>query len=315
MHNVQQRQLLKEEVEFYISNLSNQLCDYVKEPLKTSRRALSETYKQEAPWVLLPLMVCESICGSFDKALPLCASLQFFMAAGDVFDDIEDNDSPLSMSSKYGSAITNNVATTLLILGEKAIGGLKNRNVEDHTIVDIMEIINSYYLTACKGQHLDLSYGNTPDISEDDYLNILSLKSASQIECACYAGSLLATNNRDVQDIFKEFGHDLGMIGQITNDISGIITGKDIIKKNVTLPVIFALYQSDVHIYNILKNYYTNKSKPDIGAEQILEILSNTGAIHYTAIKLESFRLNTIDTLNRAEKLGIKIDSLREFLK
>ncbi len=70
-----------------------------------------------------------------------------------------------------------------------------------------------------------------------------------------------------------------------------------------------------MHIYNILKNYYTNKSKPDIGAEQILEILSNTGAIHYTAIKLESFRLNTIDTLNRAEKLGIKIDSLREFLK
>jgi hypothetical protein len=94
MHNVQQRQLLKEEVEFYISNLSNQLCDYVKEPLKTSRRALSETYKQEAPWVLLPLMVCESICGSFDKALPLCASLHFLWLPVMFSTIYEDNDSP-----------------------------------------------------------------------------------------------------------------------------------------------------------------------------------------------------------------------------
>jgi geranylgeranyl pyrophosphate synthase len=315
MHNVKQRQLLKEEVEFCISILSDQLCEYIKEPLKASRRILSSTSKQEAPWVLLPLITCESICGSFDKALPLCASLQFFMAAGDVFDDIEDNDSPLSMSSKYGAAISNNVATILLVLGEKSIARLKIKNVDDKKIVRILDTINNYYLSACTGQHEDLSNGKQIDISENDYLDILGLKSASQIECACYTGALLATEDETIFDTFKEFGYNLGMMAQIMNDISGIIKKKDIINKKITLPVIYALSQSEENVGNTLKQYYQNQSDTDSTIEKISDILSNSGALHYTAIKMESFRLSAFDTLKRAEQLGASVNSLREFLK
>ena len=85
---------------------------------------------------------------------------------------MEDNDAPLSLSAKYGKAIANNVATTLLVLGEKAIARLKDKNIDDKKIVLILNAINSYYLTACTGQHKDLSYCNKVDISENDYLDI-----------------------------------------------------------------------------------------------------------------------------------------------
>jgi geranylgeranyl pyrophosphate synthase len=84
--------------------------------------------------------------------------LQFFMAAGDVFVDIEDNDSPQSLSAKYGSAVATNVATTLLVLGEKSIARLKEKNVDANTIVRILDATNSYYIDACTGQHMDLSF-------------------------------------------------------------------------------------------------------------------------------------------------------------
>jgi geranylgeranyl diphosphate synthase type I len=314
MWQYQQRYPLKEEIEEIVSSLPEDLCALVKEPLTVSRRGLAVASEQEAPWVLLPLMVCESIRGSYEKALPFCASMQFFMAAGDVFDDIEDRDSPLSLCSKYGTAITNNIATTLLVLGEKAIAKLKDRDIEEETIVRILETINSYYLTACTGQHLDLLYERKLNISEDEYLNVLSLKSASQIECSCYTAALLATDDEKLHDIFKNFGYNLGMIAQITNDISGIITGKDIFKRKITLPVIFALSQTKGEKHTQIEDYYIKKRKLNHSTEQISQLLSNTGAIHYTAIKLESFRMDTSAALNKAEQAGANIERLREFL-
>jgi geranylgeranyl pyrophosphate synthase len=315
MYDGNARQLLSEEMNYFISLLPEEMGCYAREPLTVSRRALSVTDEHEPPWILLPAVVCGAICGISEKAIPICASLQFFMAAGDVFDDIEDNDSPLSLCSKYGTAITNNIATTLLVLGEKAIARLKDRDIEEKTIVRILETINSYYLTACAGQHLDLSCGNKINISEDDYLRILSLKSASQIECACYTGSILATDNKEIHDIFKEFGYNLGMMAQIINDISGIINEKDLLNKKITLPVIFALSQTEDANHKQLRDYYINRLYSTIGEEQTLKILSDTGAIHYTAIKLESYKIYASDALDKADRAGINTKRLRDFLK
>jgi geranylgeranyl pyrophosphate synthase len=315
MRQIEHANLLKEEIESCVSSLPEELRGFVREPLTVSRRGLSVPSEHEPPWILLPLVACGSISGSSEKALPLAASIQFFMAAGDVFDDIEDNDSPISLCAKYGTAVTNNIATTLLVLGEKAIARLKDRNVEDNIIIRILDSVNSYYLTACKGQHMDISHGNNIEISENDYLEILSLKSASQIECACYTGALLATDNEEILEGFKEFGYNLGMMAQITNDISGIINKKDIINKKITLPVIFALAQSEKPVYTLLEQYYSSQSDSDITAEQISDVLSSSGALHYAAIKMESYRLLTTRAIDKCEDNKIDADILRMFVK
>jgi geranylgeranyl pyrophosphate synthase len=309
-----QRQLLREEVLSVLSGLPGGLSNIAKEPLMVSRRGLASILEEELPWVLLPLVVYESISHNTETALPLCASLQFFMAAGDVFDDIEDNDAPLSLSSKYGTAITNNIATTLLVLGEKAIARLKYKKLDDNKIVRMLDIINSYYLTACAGQHKDLLYGKQIDISENEYLAILGLKSASQIECACYTGALLATENEELLNIFKDFGYNLGMMTQIVNDISGILSNKDIQKRKITLPIIYALNQTSRYDNFDLRNYYLENGE-NISSEQIKQILSNIGAIHYAAIKMESYKLFALKSLDNAKQMNINVDKLREFIK
>jgi geranylgeranyl pyrophosphate synthase len=315
MNDGLQRELLRNEIELAISSLSKELRGLVSEPLTVSRRGLAVASEHEAPWILLPLITCESICGHNEEAMPLCASLQFFIAAGDVFDDVEDNDSPLSLSAKYGLAITNNIATTLLVLGEKAIARLKDKNVGDKKIVRLLDTINYYYLTACTGQHKDLLYGKEIDISEKDYLDILALKSASQIECACYTGALLATDNEDLLNIFKDFGYNLGMMAQIMNDISGIIDKKDIINKKITLPVIFALSQTEEPSLSKLERYYKDKIDNDIAPEQISDIISNSGAMYYAAVKMEYYRVLMSEAIEKAENHGIDSENLKVFLK
>ena len=183
MWEERQIELLRDEVEAVLSSLADTtgLYDLVKQPLSESTRVLDNGNARRRFWPLLPLMVCESISGDYQKAIPAAASIQLLMAAGDVFDDIEDADSSDSLLSRYGPAIAINVATTLFSLAEQAITRLKGRGVSDSTIVLVTNVVNSLCTTACKGQHLDLSSNLREPLSEDTYLRILGMKSASQV--------------------------------------------------------------------------------------------------------------------------------------
>jgi geranylgeranyl pyrophosphate synthase len=278
-------------------------------------RALSIDGANHRSWPLLPLMVCEAISGHYEQAVPIAASLQLLLASGDVFDDIEDADSSQSLSARYGSAIATNVATTLLILAERAITRLKTRGVSDCMIIRIIDAVNSYYTIACAGQHLDLSLSLEMASSEDIYFKVTGMKSASQVECACYVGALLATENQELIDIFTIFGHNLGMAAQITNDIYGITRGSDILKQKMTLPVLYALAQTNYQAHNQLERTFVNPSESEFNPAQIKDFLFRSGAIHYATIKMEFYKLLAQGSLFKAEKAGARVEQLKLFLK
>ncbi|MDY6911385.1 MAG: polyprenyl synthetase family protein, partial [Chloroflexota bacterium] len=179
MWHEEQAKLLRFEIESHLFNAIEQehLRELVKIPLTTARRALS--HECDSSWPLLPLMVCEGICGRYQHALPAAAALQLLLAAGDVFDDIEDEDSPGSLPAKYGQAIATNAATALIILAEKALAHLVNEETTRQAGICILQKVNEFYTTACIGQHLDLPSNECPPISEDRYFHIAAMKSAS----------------------------------------------------------------------------------------------------------------------------------------
>ena len=291
------------------------LYDLVKEPLTQARRGLATEGAYDRPWPLLPLIVCEVISGCYEHALPAAAGLQLLMAAGDVFDDIEDADSSESLSARHGSAVATNVATALLILAEKAIMRLKGRGVEDHNIVRIIDVVNSLYTTACVGQHLDLSLASEMALSEEVYLKVVGMKSATQVECTCTVGALLATANQELIDTFATFGHNLGMAAQITNDIQGIIHGSDIVKGKTTLPLIYALTQTAGEARNELERTFGKQSESVFDPVRIRDLLFRTGAVHYATIKMEFYKQRSLDILSQVEKAGFSAERLKLFLQ
>lgn len=318
MWKERQAEFLRDEIEAVLRPLADMTSfyDLVKEPLtKTGRGSASEGARAYL-WPLLPLMVCEAICRRYENALPVAAALQFLMAAAEVFDDIEDADYSKSLSARYGSAVATNAATTLLILAERAIVRLKARGVEDSIIVRVMDSVNSFYTTACAGQHLDLSLTSEMGVSEDLYLRVAGMKSASTAECACYIGALLANANNGLVDVFGRFGHNLGMASQIANDIQGITLGNDIVKGKITLPMIYALAQADQETRNQLKRAFSKQSEatPD-PTQKIRELLFRTGAIHYAATKMEFYKQRALDNLSEARKAGVRVKRLKLFLE
>lgn len=314
-----QAEKLRDEIEAVLAPLSNvtDLYDLVKEPLSQARRGLAVGSEHDRPWPLLPLIVCEAACGYYEHALPAAAVIQLLKAAGDVFDDIEDADSSESLSARYGPAVATNVGTTLLSLAEKSITRLKGRGVSDYIIVRVMDVVNSFCTTACAGQHLDLSLSSEMAISEDVYLRVIDMKSASQVECSCHVGALLANASQELIDTFTLFGHNLGMASQITNDIQGIIHGSDITRKRITLPIIYALAQTEGEAHNRLESVFgkQSESKPKLDPVQIRDSLFRTGAIHYATIKMEFYKQLALDILSEAEEAGASVERLKLFLE
>jgi geranylgeranyl pyrophosphate synthase len=311
-----QADLVNDEIEVLLASLSGVagFSDIIREPLAGFRQRMVSEAVCYKPWHLLPLVVCEAICGYYEHAIPASAALQLFMAAGEVFDDIEDVDAAGSLPAKYGPAIATNTATALLILAEGVISRLKARDVEDRIIVRVMGAFNSFYTTACAGQHLDLSL-TSKTVSEDIYLRVVSMKSATTIECACHIGAVLATASQELIDSFTPFGHNLGMASQIANDIQGITCRSDIVKHRVTLPVIYALAHTEGEAHNRLELAFSKPCECVPSPTQTKDLLFESGAIHYAMIRMEIYKQRALNILNRLENTGTNVERLRLFLE
>jgi geranylgeranyl pyrophosphate synthase len=312
-----QAEKLRREIEELLVPLSDAkgLRDLIREALTQGRRGLGVEVAHDKPWPLLPLVVCEAISHHYERALPVAAALQLLMAAGDVFDDVEDADSSESLSARYGPAIAVNLANTLITTAEAAITRLSARDVADHIIVCVMDVVNSYCTTACAGQHLDLSLASKTDISEDIYIRVTSMKSASQIECACHIGALLATADQELINTFTIFGHNLGIAAQIANDIRGITHGSDIVKRKITLPIIYALTHAHGETRNKLASVFGQQSETVPDPTQIKNLLFNSGAIHFATVKMESYKQLALDKLSEIERYGASVERLKSFLE
>ncbi len=308
-------EFLKEEIEALLSPLSDSGCLYslLKESLSTVNRGLATD--SECFWPLLPLMVCDALSGNWEDALPAAAALQLLTSAGDVFDDIEDADSSESLLAKQGIAVATSVASTLLILAEGAITRTEARGVESSLIVRVMSAINSFYTTACAGQHMDLSLSKDITISEEMYLKIVGMKSASQVECACHVGALLAHVSPEMLTRFSAFGHNLGMACQIANDIQGVTAGSDIVKPKITLPVVYALAQTSGETHNYLESVFGKLPQPQFSSTLIKDMMYSIGAVHYAVVKMEYYKQIAHDILCEARAAGANVAGLKCFLE
>ena len=263
----------------------------------------------------LPLIVCDAICDRYGHALPASAGIELLNTSAEIFDDIEDADSVESLPAKYGAPIAINVGSTLIMLAERAFTRLSSRGVDSDIVLNLMDAVNSYYATACSGQHRDLSLTPEEAASEDEYFRVIAMKSAFMVECACYTGASLAKADQETLQLFVGFGHNLGMASQIAYDIKGIMGLRDIRKRKITLPVIYALTQTDGETSSMLNKVFCRPAIEVIcSPEHIRDLLFSTGAIQYTTIKMELYKQQAADILIKLEQRGIKGEQLQRFL-
>ncbi|MBR6423939.1 MAG: polyprenyl synthetase family protein [Bacteroidales bacterium] len=81
-----------------------------------------------------------------------------------------------------------------------------------------LDLFSTTALEVCEGQQYDMDFENLPFITMDDYLMMIGLKTAVLIACAAKMGALLGGAEPAVAQTLYDFGYQLGIAFQITDD-------------------------------------------------------------------------------------------------
>jgi geranylgeranyl diphosphate synthase type I len=206
--------------------------------------------------VLLCASACESDTvpfGDWKPALPAAATTELIHNFSLVHDDIQDN-SPKRRGRdttwvKWGAPMAINVGDALFVLSSQAVIDLKE-NYPPEIVLKAAEIVHNTCLDLTRGQYLDMSYEERNDLVVEDYWHMIGGKTAALIAACTQLGALLGGADEEMQQVYRSFGHYLGLAFQVQDDILGIwgdekVTGKsvasDLIEGKNSLPVLAGL--------------------------------------------------------------------------
>jgi octaprenyl-diphosphate synthase len=114
----------------------------------------------------------------------------------------------------------------------------------------IMETLSGATTRMTEGEILQLTKIGDPDITEEEYLNIISAKTGALISAACRIGAILGSLPENKENALSHFGMKTGTAFQMADDILDYMAdegklgkrlGKDLREGKITLPIIYLL--------------------------------------------------------------------------
>ncbi|MDR3227186.1 MAG: polyprenyl synthetase family protein [Prevotellaceae bacterium] len=136
----------------------------------------------------------------------------------------------------------------------------------------VLEIFNKTAAQVCEGQQFDMMFETKFLISEQDYLAMIGLKTASLIAAAAKTGAIIADASITDCEKLYQFGYNLGMAFQIQDDVLdtygnfnlfGKSIGGDIVSNKKTFLLVSALIRAQGKKMNALEELLKTKNISD----------------------------------------------------
>lgn len=112
-----------------------------------------------------------------------------------------------------------------------------NENKLDHSQIlpfnKALDTFNQATLGVCEGQQFDMDFENMNDVTEQQYMNMIRLKTSLLLSAAMKMGAQLAeADDDDAQRLF-DFGEKIGLAFQIQDDILDVYADPNVFGKAV----------------------------------------------------------------------------------
>ncbi|MFQ5397980.1 MAG: polyprenyl synthetase family protein [Anaerolineae bacterium] len=269
---------------------------------------------------VLCLLSCQAAGGDWRQALPAAVAVELLHNFSLIHDDIEDA-SPtrrgrLTVWKLWGIELAINSGDAMFAVAHLAMNRLVDRGVDPTVAVTALRRFDETCLRLTQGQHADMCFETRDEVSVDEYLEMITGKTAVLLSLCTELGALIAGADADTVAHYAAFGQALGLAFQVKDDILGVwgdeaVTGKsaatDIITKKKTLPVLYGLAQSEA-----LRQLYTNSEGDDQFVNQVVSLLDESGAREFAAEKAARYSHDAIHHLEAAQPSGPAYIALRE---
>jgi geranylgeranyl diphosphate synthase type II len=85
-------------------------------------------------------------------------------------------------------------------------------------LAELLPLFTKTSLEVCEGQQFDMDFENNDDVTVDEYLEMIRLKTAVLIASSLKIGALMANSNQADADLLYEYGINLGLAFQLQDD-------------------------------------------------------------------------------------------------
>jgi len=150
----------------------------------------------------------------------------------------------------------------------------------------VLHLFNKTSIEVCEGQQMDMDFENRNDVSIDEYIQMITLKTSVLLACSIKMGALLGGATEGNADKLYEFGKNLGIAFQLQDDYLDAFGETDKLGKQNGGDII-----ANKKTYLLLK---AQESANETQLRQIAELLNNNGPDKVSKM-LELFRSTGAD--------------------
>ena len=230
------------------------------------------------------LLLSAAACGKIQPAhLKLAASLEMIHTATLIHDDVLD-DAGTRRHMPTANSQWGNKASVLL--GDYLFTHAFHLATFAES-APALRFLSYSSNRVCGGEMRQNAWIGNFDLTEEDYLQMISDKTAELCSCGCLLGALISGADEALVERYESFGRDLGVAFQIIDDILDLIgqtsevgktLGTDLTNRKPTLPVIHCLANLDAKRRNELIGIL---ERDDVSVEVVMPYLLSTDSIKY----------------------------------
>lgn len=279
-----------------IADELTQVADYISQKLTCPYKVVNQRLEHitarmgkmlRPAMVLLAGKTCGRINGSH---IEIAAVTELIHSAtllhDDVIDEAENRRKTPTANSLWGNESAVLMGDFVLSTVFAAVCGL--RSSESRTL------LSETAMRICQGELLQNIQHNNWSLTEDEYIQIITDKTASLFQTCCYLGAVTADADDQKLRALADFGLNTGIAFQISDDLLDIIgnenkagktLGTDLAKRKPTLPVIHFLQTAG----SSEKIDYIEQLTNGTDLTEFAKQLDRAGSLRYTQQMTENY--------------------------
>jgi octaprenyl-diphosphate synthase len=221
--------------------------------------------------------------GARYNSIRMATVMEFLHTATLVHDDIIDHADTRrnrpTVNALYGNE-------TAVLMGDWLYMSAFETSLAERSL-SILDILTRVTRKMTEGELLQLTLIGKANVTEEEYLDVLTRKTAYLFSASCEIGAILGGADEEQQSALRGYGLNLGTAFQLiddlldftsTNDVLGKPSGADLLDGKVTLPLIY-LMENDPSTVDVVRSVLRNGEYSEISKEELFAAIANSGAL------------------------------------
>jgi octaprenyl-diphosphate synthase len=248
-------------------------------------------------------LACASLLGyPGTRHHKLAAAVEFIHTATLLHDDVVDA-SGMRRGKRTANLIWGNAASVLV--GDFLFSRAFELMVEDGSL-RVLKVLSSASAVIAEGEVNQLTAQRRIETGEEEYLDIISAKTAALFAAACRVSPIVAEASEDSEVALDSYGKNLGIAFQLTDDVidyasdaatMGKGVGDDFRDGKMTLPVILAYARGDESDRAFWRSAISGDASSDSDLARATALLRSSGALDDTIERARHYGRRAIDAL------------------